>query len=200
MTIFCHLVPQNVFGTSPPLNPVQGAFILHDVARAIYAQIGASPATPTLVGYVPATDDGFGGLTQLARDFDFRSFTIPPSGVTASLSGTTLTITYPQINVLWDGVVQSVAPGSTSLTVSTGTWYLSAQYNWGLTDVRIVSTIDLSQNYVVLGAVAVDTGAGTAVIGPAPVTSKLMQTLCVAGPTNTSYSISTSDANGNMPW
>lgn len=202
MTIFQHLVPQNIFGISSPASPVQGSFIVHDVAKAIYAQIGAPPAVPFMVGYIPATSDGQGGIAQLARGIDARVYTQRTTGFGAALSGTTLTVSYPNVPVFWNGSMQTLPSGSINATVSTGTYSLVVSYNWGLTFTQIIATssYDLSQQYLELCRINVNTSSSTATVTNGPVNVKQLQTLVVNGPTNTSYSIPSSGAGGVMPW
>lgn len=194
------LVPLNTIGITPPMNPVQGCFVLHDVSRAIYAQVSASPTPPTKVGYVPAVSDGVSGILQLARNVNTRFYSQQVSGFTASLSGTTLTVHYPAVPVMWDGVMQTLAAGTTTGTVATGTYSLVVGYNWGLTQVSLVATasLDPTANYVELCQIVVNTSTTTAVVQNGAVNNKLLRSLCTNGPSGASYSIPVSDATGTM--
>lgn len=200
MTILDHLVPANTIGITPPMNPVQGCFVVHDVSRAIYAQVSASPIAPSKVGYVPALSDGLSGILQLARNVNARFYSQQTTGFTASLSGTTLTVGYPDVPVLWDGVMQTLKAGSYSGTVSTSTYALVVGYNWGLTQVSLVDTgfLDSTANYVELCQIVVNTSTGTATIQNGALTNKLLKTLCTQGPGGANYSIPVSDATGAM--
>lgn len=207
MTIFQHLVPANVFGASPALSPVQGVFLVHDVGRSVYAQVSASPIAASKVGYVPALGDGAGGIIQLARDIDARFYSQKTTGFSYSLSGTTLTVTYPSVDVLWDGVKQTLPAGSFSGTVSTGLWSLTVGYNWGLTQVQLIATSALSPTgaYVELCELNVNTSSSTVTLTPGKVNLKFIQTLGVASNGGTALSsyasgIPVSDGVGNLPW
>lgn len=200
MTVLEHLVPLNTIGISPPLNPVQGCFVVHDVARAIYAQVSASPIAPARVGYVPALSDGLSGILQLARSVNARFYSQQTTGFSASLSGTSLTVNYPDVPVLWDGVMQTLNAGSYTGTVATGTYSLVVGYNWGLTAVSLVDVgfLDSTANYVELCQVVVNTSTNTATIQNGALNAKLLKSLCTQGPGGASYSIPVSDATGTM--
>lgn len=202
MTVFNHLVPANTIGITPPLNPVQGAFIVQDVSRGIYAQVSASPLASTMVGYVPATSDGAGGITQLARALDAQYYSQNTTGFGASLTGTTLTVSFPSTPVLWNGTIQTLAAGNISGTVSTGLWSLVVGYLWGLTQVQLVLTSALSPTgaYIELCQINVNTTSVTATTTNGRVSNKFMQTLCVAVAASPSYGIPVSAANETMPW
>lgn len=200
--IFQHLVPLNTIGVSAPLSPVQGSFIVHDVERSIYAQVSASPLASTKVGYVPCTSDGFGGITQLARDVDCQYNSQVQTGYSSTISGTTLTVTFPAVSLMWNGVMQTLAAGSFSGTVSTGLWSLVVGYNWGLTQVSLVltSALDPTANYIELCEIAVNTAGATATVTNGKTGLRLMQTLCVAGPASTAYSVPVSNSTGALSW
>lgn len=200
--IFEHLIPANTIGVSAPLNPVTGAFVVQDVSRAVYAQEAAAPTAPVLVGYVPATSDGNGGIKQLARHLNVQYYSQKTTGFSVGLSGTTLTIVYPNVPVLWNGVQQTLAAGSIPGTVSTGVWSLVVGYQWGLTLVSIVqsSTVDPTANSIELCQVTVNTSLNTAVVSNGRVSGKWLGSICIAGPASTSYSVSTSNASSVLPW
>jgi hypothetical protein len=207
MSIFQHLVPANVFGRSQALSPVAGTLLVHDVERSVYAQVSASPIPATKVGYIPCTGDGVGGITQLARDLDARFYSQTTTGLSSSLSGTTLTVVYPNVNVLWNGVVQTLAAGSISGTVSTGLWSLVVGYLWGLNQVQLVATssLDPAGNYVELCEINVNTSSNTAVLNPGKINLKFFQSVGVGSNGGTalgssSTSIPVSNGIGNMPW
>lgn len=203
--IFKHLVPANTFGVSPALSSVPGSFVVQDAERAIYAQVSASPVPATKVGYIPATSDGFGGITQLARDLDVRYFSQQTAlgGFSASLVSTTLTVYYPNVNVMWDGVVRTLSVGSISGTVSTGTYSLVVGYNWGLTQVQLlpVGSSVLSGAYIELCQIVVNTTTVSAVVQAGRIGCKFIQTLGVVnGGSSAAYQIPVSDGSGNMSW
>ncbi len=202
MGIFTHLVPANIIGRSVPLNPVTGAFIVQDVARGVYVQLSASPLASTLVGYVPATSDGQSGLTQLARGIDAQFYSQTVTGFTASITGTTLTVNYPNVSVFWNGAVQTLVSGSFSGTVTTGTWSLVVGYNWGLTAVSLVQTsaLDPTANYIELCEIVVNTTTPSTAVSTGTVGCRLMQTLCTGLGASAAYGIPVSSSTGTLPW
>jgi hypothetical protein len=123
-------------------------------------------------------------------------------GFSTALVGTTLTVYYPNTDVMWDGVVRTLAIGSISGTVSTGTYSLVVGYNWGLTQVQLLPTASVTSNgaYVELCQIAVNTTTVSAVVSPGRINTKFLQTYVVRGDTSTAYSISVSDGSGNITW
>lgn len=201
--VFRHLVPASTFGISPALNSVQGAFIVQDAERAIYAQVSASPIPAVKVGFIPAMSDGFGGIMQLARDMDVRYYSQQTTGFSTSLVGTTLTVFYPNVAVMWDGVVRTLPMDSISATVATGTYSLVVGYNWGLTQTQLlpVASAVLSGAYVELCQIVVNTTASTAVVQNGRIGCKFLQTLSVmSGGAAADSLIPASNGSGVMPW
>jgi len=201
MTILTIGYPANVVGVTQAQDPTQGVLLDHDVVGGIYSQeVAGQPAV--LVGYIPVTSDGNGGINELARDYDCSFYPQTQTGFTASLSGTTLTVNYPTTPILYAGAIQSLLAGSLSGTVSTGLWSLVVGYLWGLTQVQLLQTSSISPtgNYIELCEINVNTSSNTATVTNGMVNAKLMNQFLMAGPANQSYAISTSDANGNMAW
>jgi hypothetical protein len=201
MTILTLGYPANVLNGAVPAIAQQGVLLAQDVIGGIYSQETASvPAI--LVGYIPVTADGNGGLAQLSRDYDCSYYPQTQTGFTASISGTTLTVNYPTTPVLYSGAMQTLEAGSISGTVSTGLWSLVVGYYWGLTQVQLIETSAITPNgsYIELCEINVSTSAETATVTNGLVNSKIMNELLVNGTASASYSIPVSDANGNLAW
>jgi hypothetical protein len=205
MTTVNHLVPANILGVTAALNPVTGAYVDQDVSRGFYAQTSASPVAPTRVGYIPATADGLGGLNQLARDVNARFLSnISLASFSASLSGTTLTVNYPNVNVLWDGAVRTLHAGSVVGTVATGLYSFVVGYNWGLTQVAIVaqSAFVLPLTYIEIVQINVNiaTPSATLLIGRS--NGIFLRSLGIVGPSGASNAnaIPVSKADGTLTW
>lgn len=193
--------PANVVGTTMPQDPVQGVTLLQNASKAVYAQETAGqPAR--MIGYIPVTSDGNGGIHELVRDFDCSYYPQTQTGFTASLSGTSLTVNYPTTPVLYSGVIQTLQAGSVTGTVSTGLWSLVVGYLWGLTQVQMLLTSSISPagNYIELCEINVNTSTNTATVTNGMVNAKLLNQFLMNGPANQSFSIPVSDTNGNMAW
>ncbi|QRE00300.1 hypothetical protein [Burkholderia phage BCSR5] len=198
--VFTHLVPSNVVGITPPLNPATGCFVFQDVLRGLYVQKTAAPATPKLVGYVPAYSDTFGGIKQLARELDVRFNPQVTTGYTVSGTGGNITVNYPALKILWDGVVQNLPSGSTTQQLADGQWSLVVTYAWGLSNPQFIQTsqADPGGIYIELCQVTVSGGAGTVKNGQ--VSSKWMAGVLIAPSASVANGVPVSDATGKMPW
>lgn len=203
--IFKHLVPTNIFGITPLANansiaPV-GSFIVHDVGRSIYAQTFAGSYQE--IGYIPATSDGSGGITQLARNVDARYNSVQATtGFGASISSGTLTISYPAISLLWDGSMQSVNGGSYQQTgVTNGTYSFGVAYQWGLTQFQVAApNTNFLASYVELCQVTVS--GATATVAAARNSAVFLKKYGIPQPVSSTIStgIPTSTSTNTMPW
>jgi hypothetical protein len=202
MTVILHKVPSNITGITPaPTSTLQGTYILQDVERVIYAQIGATGSNPTPIGWIPATSDGAGGISQLMRGPDMRyNSAQSTSGFGASgNSSTSVTVSYPSMSILFDGSMQSFNAGSWNGPAGNGTYSFGVAYQWGLTQFTL-SVIDvLPTNYVELCTVTVTSTSAT--VGPARTNGTFMKVYGVpGGSTSKAQGIPVSDQNGAMPW
>lgn len=202
MTVGTLIVPEKVFGISSPLNVTpQGTFVLHDVQRAIYAQMGGTGVSPVMVGYIPATADGVGGIYQLARAPDIRyNSNQSTTGFGASGSSqTSVTVSYPAMSIMFDGAMQSFSAGSLNATVSAGTYSFGVAYKWGLTQFVLQSMNVIPSSYIELCTVTVTTTSAT--VGPARMSGNYMRQYGITvGNVQNNNGIPVSDANGNMTW
>jgi hypothetical protein len=198
--VFYHKYPANTIGvTTPIINSGEaGSLLVHNVENSIWL----AGSSPSRIGYIPATSDGDGGVQQLARDIDIQYYPQQYSNFTIGLSGTTLTVSWPNILVLWNGAMQQLNAGSLSQTVSTGLYSLVVGYQWGLTVITLVLTSSLSPtgNGAELCEINVNTTAVTATASTGMVNSKWIDTLCIGGPSNTTYSVPTSGSNSQCSW
>jgi hypothetical protein len=205
-----HLVPLESVGQviGSPLSAANsaaraGCYTFDDVNFEIWAQ--TSMGVYELAGFEPLVSDGNGGLAQLARHVNAQYMSKPTtSGFGASVSGTTLTTTFPTINVFWNSSVQTVQSGSYAGSVASGTntYSLVVGYQWGLTAFSYVltSSLDPTANGVEICRINVNTVTVTAAVVTGAVNGRWMGSLAVNGPASTSYSISTSNGSSIMPW
>lgn len=198
--IFYHKYPANTIGVTTPISNsgASGTLLVHNVENSVWL----AGTTPTRIGYIPATSDGNGGIQQLARDINVQYYPQQYSNFTTAISGTTLTISWPNILVFWNGAMQQLNSGTLSQTVSTGLYSLVVGYQWGLTVVTLVLTSSLSPtgNGAELCEINVNTTAATATVTNGMVNSKWFGSLCINGPSNTNYSVPTSGANSKCSW
>jgi hypothetical protein len=208
--IFKHLVPLNIFGVTPIANanavsPV-GSFVVDDVQRNIYAQTTAG--TYVAVGYITATSDGSGGISQLARGLDAcynsaQSLTGFGAGVSQIAPfGPTLVVTYPALNILWNGSMQSITAGSfTKPSITDGTYSFGVGYQWGLTQFQVVApNISYPTGFIELCQVTVS--GLSAALAPARINTMFMKKYGIPQPLSTSSTngIPASTSTGVMPW
>lgn len=202
MTIGLLRVPQNIFGITSPQNiAVQGTFLLHDVQRAIYAQTGAPGTMPAMVGYIPATADGVGGIAQLARAPDIR-YNSQQSTTGFGASGnslTTVTVSYPALSLMFDGSMQSFSGGSWTGASGNGTYSFGVSYQWGLTQFALQIVDVLPSGFVELCTVTVTNTSAT--VGPARTSGNYMKIYGITvGNSQRAQGIPVSDQNGAMAW
>lgn len=202
MTVVLHKVPSNITGITPaPTSTPQGTFVLQDVERVLYAQTGATGSNPTPIGWIPATSDGAGGISQLARSPDMRYNSVQStSGFGASgNSATSVTVSYPAMSILFDGSMQSFQAGSWTGPAGNATYSFGVSYQWGLTQFALNVMDILPNGYVELCTVTVTSTSAT--VGPARTSGNYMKVYGVpGGSTSRSQGIPVSDQNGNMPW
>lgn len=203
--IFKHLVPLNIFGITPISNANSVAavetFIVDDVQRCIYAQTGAGAYTE--VAYIPALSDGANGIAQLARGIDARYNSYQTTtGFGASISAGTLTISYPNISILWDGAMQTVGGASFQQTgVVDGTYSFGVSYQWGLTTFQVAApNTNFLANYVELCQVTVS--GSTATVAAARNSAVFLKKYGIPQPVSSTIStgIPTSTSTNTMPW
>jgi hypothetical protein len=202
---FQHLVPLNVFGITPIANansksPV-GSFVVDDVQRYIYAHTAAG--TYIASGWLPATSDGNGGITQLARSVDVcYNSAQSTTGFGASVTGTTLTVTYPSMSILWNGSMQSITAGSFQQpSISNGTYSFGVGYQWGLTQFQ-VATPNVSYPTGFLELCQVTVSGTSATVAAARNSTMFLKKYGVPQPLSTSSTngIPASTSTGIMPW
>lgn len=198
--VFYHKHPANTIGITTPSSSsgASGSFLVHNVEHSIWL----AGSAPSRIGYIPATSDGNGGIQQLARDLDIQYYPQQYNNFVATLSGSTLTVAWPNVLVLWNGSMQQLNSNTLVQTVSTNLYSLVVGYQWGLTVVSLVLTSSLSPtgNGAELCEINVNTTAETATVSTGMVNLKWINSLCIAGPANTTYSVPTSGSNSTCSW
>lgn len=134
MTIYAHRRPVNPLNQSlDPGNVVQAnELAVHPARRVLFTQ------SQQIVGGLPLTRDGFGGLNGLQRDVyeTTTTLTVATLHSSISLSGSTLSAGFAFFDFVWQGIYHRVIGFAADLTLTAGqltssTWYLVVQRNYG---------------------------------------------------------------------
>lgn len=158
----------------------------------------------TVVGGMPILRDGFGGLKGFQRDIYEKTTVANVAYIAAgiTLSGTTLTATFAELNFLWNGVLQTLTNVTATATLTSGqltssTWYLYVSRNYGFV-LNLSTTLPTQLQTMNVAAIAVANSA---------LTTQLTIQTCFGirlfvneGGTGTAVAnlIPVSDQNGNM--